>query len=669
MAEVGHLATALSLGLCVLAAGAAAIGARTGSPELVAAGRRAMLAAFGAASIAMAVLVVALYRHEFALTYVWRNSSRTTPAGYLLTAAWGGQEGSLLFWGWLSLGFAAAALVGRWRADEALMPWFTVACALVCGFFLGLVTWVASPFAQLAVIPADGNGLNPLLQHPGMAFHPPALYLGFTGLLVPFGLAVAALASGRLDAGWIRASRRWTLLAWAMLTLGLALGARWAYDVLGWGGYWGWDPVENAALMPWIAATAFLHSVMVEERRGMFRLWNVVLVILAFALVIVGTFLTRAGLVSSVHAFARSDIGPYFLAFTAALLVASVLLVAWRLPALRDAPGGRVESALSREAAFLGNNVLFVGMLFAVFWGTLFPLFSELATGERVTVGPAYFNRLVLPLGWAAVLLMAVGPLLGWRRTDRAGLRRALVAPAASSLAIVAALAAGGVRQPVALVALATCAFALLATVGEIARGALARRRRGEAWPVAVWRLFARGRRRYGGYVVHVGVVLLATGIVGNLFTASTEARLMPGEALAVGGYEVVHRGLVEREEPDVRTQAARIEVRRAGRVLGELQPARRVFRQREDQPVTSPSVLRRAHEDVYALLGAFDPATGSATLKVTVNPMIGGVWWGLIVLVLGTLVAAWPDAAERRVLDVELGRLGGGLPARARPR
>jgi len=668
VAELGHLALALGFGLCVLAAGASALGARTASGELVAAGRRALLAATAMATLAIAVLVVSLYRHDFTLTYVWRNSSRTTPLGYLLTATWGGQEGSLLFWSWLSLAFASTALLRRWRADAALMPWFTVTCALVCGFFLGLVAWVANPFERLALLPADGNGLNPLLQHPGMAFHPPALYLGFTGLLVPFALAIAALASGRLDAGWIRASRRWTLVAWAMLTIGLALGARWAYDVLGWGGYWGWDPVENAALMPWLAATAFLHSVMVEERRGMFRLWNVVLVILAFTLVVVGTFLTRAGLVSSVHAFAQSDIGPYFLGFTTALLLGSILLVWWRLPLLRDAPGG-VETVLSREAAFLGNNVLFIGMLFAVFWGTLFPLFSELATGDRVTVGPPYFNRLVMPLGWALVALMAIGPLLGWRQTAPQSLRQALVAPAVSALGITVALLLAGVRHPVALVALATCAFALLATIGEIARGVFARRRRGEAWPLAIVRLFARSRRRYGGFVVHIGVILLAAGVVGNLFVASIEARLMPGEALDVSGYRITHRGLTMSDAPDVRSLAAELEVARGGRLLGTLAPARMVFRQREDQPVTTPAILRRAHEDVYALMGAFDVDTGAATIKVQVNPLVGGVWWGMVVLVLGTLIAAWPDGAERRVLDVELRRLGGGLPARARPR
>ncbi len=442
MAELGYGCIAAAFGAAVYAAVASAIGARRSAPGLVQSGRRALWLSAGLSTAAVAVLEISLYRHDFSIAYVWKTSSLTTPGLYLMTALWGGQEGSLLFWSWLLGVFLSIALARPWRADVGLLPWFAAVGAVIMSFFLGLVVFQANPFARLDVLPADGNGLNALLQHPGMAFHPPMLYLGFTGLAVPYAFAVAALITRRLDASWLSASRRWLLVAWLCLTIGLALGGRWAYDVLGWGGYWGWDPVENAALMPWLAATAFLHSIMAEERRGLFRTWNVALVLLTFCLSLIGTFLTRAGLVASVHAFAQSDIGDSFLAFTILVVAGSLALLLWRLPLLRSTV--RVESVVSREAAFLGNNLLFMGALFAVFWGTTFPIISEWVTGQKVTIGPAYFNRLVLPILGAAVLLMGIGPLVAWRRADPRSVGRLLARPAFLSLALVAALVAGG---------------------------------------------------------------------------------------------------------------------------------------------------------------------------------------------------------------------------------
>jgi len=459
MAEAGYFAAAVAFSAAVYASMASAWGAASGSGPLILSGRRAFLATAALATLSMAILVGLFVGHDFSVRYVWQTSSLTTPTFYLLTGVWGGQSGSLLFWSWLTASFGAAAVLRRWRADAALLPWFTAVMASTTAFYLFLVVFISHPFERLAGVPPDGNGLNPLLQHPGMAFHPPALYLGLTGMTVPFAFAIAALLSRRLDAGWILASRRWTLVGWAFLSLGLALGGRWAYDVLGWGGYWGWDPVENAALMPWIAATAFLHSVMVQERRGMFRVWNVALVILTYALTVIGTFLTRAGLVSSVHAFAQSNIGPFFLAYVASVTLGSLALLWWRLPHLKDS--ARIESIVSRETAFLANNVFLLGALFAVFWGTLFPLFSELATGERVTVGPPYFNSVVLPIFWAVILLMAVGPLVGWRRGDGRRLARDLARPLVASLAITAGLYVVGVRHWIAVVGFSAPACSL----------------------------------------------------------------------------------------------------------------------------------------------------------------------------------------------------------------
>lgn len=667
MAEIGYLGVIGALVLAAFSAVASAVGAVRGLPELIVSGRRALFGMTALVTSSSLILMYAFWTHDFSIRYVAETSSLTTPPMYLMTSLWGGQAGSLLFWSWLLAAFASLALARRWRADAALAPYFTVVCAVVTGFFLILVAFYANPFARLAVIPVDGRGLNPLLQHPGMAFHPPLLYLGLTGMTIPYAFAMAALASGRLDAGWAIASRRWTLLAWLFLSIGLTLGGRWAYDVLGWGGYWGWDPVENAALMPWLASTAFLHSVMVQERRGIFGVWNIALVILSFWLVIIGTFMTRAGLVSSVHAFARSDIGMPFVVFTFLVMVVSLGMLWWRLPALKTVE--RIESPISREAMFLGNNLLFMGALFAVFWGTVFPMIAEVVLDERVTVGPPYYQRLVMPVLWALILLMAVGPLVGWRRSDAGALGRSLFRPAISALAITLLLYALGVRRWPAVVGFGTCAFAGIVTVLEIARGVAARMRRGESGIVATARLFHLGRRRYGGYIVHLGIVLLAIGVVGNVYNLRVEATLERGEAVEIGGFALRFEGFETREEPDFQSIAARFQVERDGETIGSVAPSRQLFRLREDQPVTVPSILHRPLEDVYVLLGGFDVDGGRASIRAHVNPLVSWVWIGLIVLIIGTAVAAWPDATEERVLNAELGRLLGskrGSPAPA---
>ena len=665
LAEIGYLAQALALAFCAFAAIGSAAGAAGHRPRLALAGRRAMLAAAGLATVAMLTLMLAFVVGDFSIKFVWQTSNTTTPALYLFTGVWGGQAGSLLFWSWLMAAFTAAALLRPWRADLALLPWFTSVCAVVTGFFLFLVTFVVNPFERLTVLPLEGNGLNPLLQHPGMAFHPPSLYLGFTGMTIPYAFAMAALLSRRTDAGWIQASRRWMLIAWAFLSIGLALGGRWAYDVLGWGGYWGWDPVENAAFMPWIASTAFLHSVMIQERRGSFKVWNMAMVILTFSLVIVGTFLTRAGLVSSVHAFAESDIGGWFLGFTSLMILGSLALLWWRLPDLRS--DSRIEHPVSREGAFMANNLLFMGALFAVFWGTLFPLFSEILTEQRVSVGPPYFNKVAMPIFGLIVLLMAVGPLTGWRRGEPRRIARMMLRPGLATLFIVALLYGLGVHRIVALVGFAICIFAGLVTVLEIWRGLAARMRGGERPPTALVRLFARNRRRYGGYVVHIGIVLLGIGVLGsNLYQLELDRTLTPGESVDIGPFTLTHAGLFTQQGPDSEIVAVRLEVSRDGRPVTTLEPRKEVFRLREDQPMTIPAVYHRPAQDLYTLLGSFDGQSQSATLKLYVNPLVALVWYGLMVLVAGTLLAAWPDGAEARVLDIELKRLlaAGGVAA-----
>lgn len=662
--EVGYLAVVLALGAAVYSAATSILGAQ-GRAELIASGRRALLAVAGLTTLASLILVYSFAIHDFSLDTVWQTSSRTTPLFYLLTGIWGGQAGSLLFWCWLLSLYASAAVLIRWRADVELLPWFTAITALVAAFFLFLVAFVANPFERLAVLPADGNGLNPLLQHPGMAFHPPTLYLGFTGMTIPYAFAMAALITRRTDAGWIHASRRWLLVAWAFLSIGLALGGRWAYDVLGWGGYWGWDPVENAAFMPWLAATAFLHSVMIQERRGSFKIWNMGLIILVFCLTIIGTFLTRAGLVSSVHSFAQSPIGPFFLIFTTAVVVGSLLLLWSRLSELRS--DARIDSVVSRESAFLANNLLFMSALFAVFWGTLFPLVSEIVTDQRVAVRAPYFNRVVLPILWLVVLAMAVSPLIGWRRADPRRVGRALSRPLLISLGVVAGLWLAGVHHWIGLVGFGVAVLALIVTLAEYWRGVRARMARGKGPLMALGTLFVRNRRRYGGYTVHIGVALLAIGIVGsNVYQLEREQPLGVGDEMTIGDYRLTYDGLGVSDEPDKTVVFASLKVDYRGRPIGMLQPRRDIFRLREDQPMTIPSVMHRPIEDLYTILGTYDPGSQRVTVKVFVNPLISLVWLGMLVLVLGTFVAAWPDAAEARVLDTELKRLLGpaGVPA-----
>ena len=663
-AELGHLALVLALGLCVVAIVAAVLGARRNDPRALLVARRALLGAAFCSTAAVLILLTAFVVGDYSLEFVWQTSSSQTPLFYRVTGIWGGQAGSLLFWSWLMTVYAALALAGPWPADRALMPGFIVVTSIVSGFFLGLTSFVANPFTRIVIDGAvtrvaEGNGLNPLLQHPGMAFHPPALYLGFTGMVIPFAFGMAALAARRTDATWIRASRRWMLIAWAFLSIGLALGGRWAYDVLGWGGYWAWDPVENAAFMPWLAATAFLHSVMIQERRGSFKVWNMALNILSFALVVIGTFLTRAGLVSSVHSFAKSDIGPYFLVFTSGVLVASLALLWSRLPDLQSREP--LEQLVSRESAFLGNNLLFMGILFAVFWGTLFPLFSEILTDQRLTVGKPYFNRVTAPLFCLLLLLMAIAPSVGWRRAEPRRVFAQLAAPALTTALLTALLFAAGLRRPLAVIGIAIGTFALIATLVEIGRGVAARRRRGEAWWTAAFQLFARGRRRYGGYVVHVGIAVMAIGIVGShVYQEERDVALKVGEQVTLGGFSFTFRGVEEYQAADRQGIAGQLDASRGDQALGRLTPVKAVPNLKPDQPMTLPSVISRPLEDLYALMTAYDPASGQGTFKLYINPLIGWVWAGLLILVAGTLVAAWPDRSAERALAAELRRLLG---------
>ena len=651
MVDVGYFALCLALVASGYGAMASALGPRRGLPGLVRSGENAVLATCGLLTIAMVALWQALLTHDFQVEYVAENSNRAMPLFYLVTALWGGQNGSLLFWGWI-LSLYAAAVVALYRQRyRELMPYVTATLAFTSFFFCIVHLYAADPFQRLPFTPPDGRGLNPILQHPVMAIHPPLLYLGMVGMVVPFAFAIAALSSGKLDTTWLRASRRWMLIPWTFLGFGLLLGGKWAYVELGWGGYWAWDPVENASLMPWLVGTAFLHSIMIQERKGMLKVWNLVLAILTYGLCIFGTFMTRSGIISSVHAFAQSNIGPFFATFLVLTLIFAFGLLWLRLPLLRAE--NRLESFASRETAFLLNNWILLGMLFAVFWGTVFPLVSEAFTGEQITVGAPFFNQVNIPIGLALLLLTGAGPLFAWRRTSSASLRENFTAPVAAGLASMGLFFALGVRDPYAVLSLGLCVFVVAALGAEFHAGTRARMRStGEGYPLALYRLCVKSRRRYGGYLTHLALVLLFVGFTGKAFTKEVEFVLDQGASRSVGDYQVRFESLAFAENANYSTTSAAVGLYRDGDLLGTLLPERRYY-PAFDQGTTEVSIYSTLREDFYIILvGSAEDR--SAKFQVYINPLINFVWLGMGVLVLGALWAMWPTARDRRLARVD---------------
>ncbi|MCS7173545.1 MAG: heme lyase CcmF/NrfE family subunit [Armatimonadetes bacterium] len=643
LALVGAASLWIALASTLYAIGALTYGLRRASPAWLASGLYAALTPALFLSVALMALLMALLAHDFTLVYVARNSSLDTPLLYRLSGLWGGQAGSLLFWTWMLSVFTALAQLRHRRTDPSLVPYAVAVLAAVLTFFLVLVAVFENPFRVFEVPPPDGRGLNPLLLDPGMVVHPPLLYLGFVGFSVPYAFAMAALLTGRLDREWVVATRGWTLFAWTALSAGILAGGWWAYRVLGWGGYWGWDPVENASLVPWLVGTAYLHSALIQERAGIFAAWNTVLVILTFALAQLGTFLTRTGLVASVHTFAQSEIAPPFLVYLGGVLGASFGLTAWRWDRLRD----RVVtiSLASREGAFLFNNVLFLGFAFAVLLGTLFPVLSEAVRGAQVFVGPPYFRRVSGPIGVALLLLMGIATLLPWRRATQKTLMRFRF-PLAALLA--AGIAAGVLlRRPGVVAALAAVAFAAAATLQEFHRGTAVRMHHRAPYPVALWRFFRDQRRRVSGYLVHLAVLMMAVGIVGShAYVREREATVRPGEGFRLGRYEIAYRGLESEEGPGVQRTWAELEIREGARTMA-LRPLR-LYYPRWDQPTSRPAIRSTFREDLYVVLEAFEP-TGRATLRAWVNPMVRWIWAGGILFLVGIGINAWPDRPRRK--------------------
>jgi cytochrome c-type biogenesis protein CcmF len=642
---IGNAAVLLGLGLSGYAVASFVLAARSGDGALASSARRAVGASFVAAGIGSLALVASLLSHDFSVRYVANNNATTTPPFISAISLWAALEGSILFWTLLATGWATLALWRHRAARHATMAWVGATLASVNLFFFAVMAWPGNPFGRILPAAAEGNGPNALLQnHPFMALHPPLLYLGYTGLAVPFAFGIAALVTRRLDEEWLRVVRRWTLVPWTFLTLGIVAGAWWSYEVLGWGGYWLWDPVENAALLPWLTATAFVHSAMVAERRGSLRIWTVLLVVLTFVLTIVGTFLTRSGVVESVHAFTQSAIGPWFLAAIVVSLTAGLGLIVWRLPELSG--GGRPSRTVSRESAFLLNNVLFLVLAIVVLFGTLLPLVFAVATGETIGLGAPWFNRVNVPIAALLLLLMGVGPALPWGAASWPTLRRRFAAPVLVAVAVVVAARALGLTPWPTLLTLGLAAFVGWVLGDEVIRGARSRAEgRGEAAPIAAWRLATRNRRRYGGYAVHAGILVIAVGVaVSSGLARDATVTLAPGESATIGAYSVTHdRLVVEPLANDARVTETRAEIRYRGPQSGTLATALRDY-PNSTSAIATPAVRTSLGEDLYVTLLASDPASGAVTLHVFINPLVVWIWIGGGIVAASAVFAAWPE-------------------------
>ncbi|HWR37641.1 MAG TPA: heme lyase CcmF/NrfE family subunit [Clostridia bacterium] len=654
MPQIGSFSLLLALALSVYAFGAGTIALMRRNEILGETARRAGIAIFVAVTAASLALVLAAFRNDFSVAYILHHSNRDLPIQYKFAALWSGQEGSLLFWCWL---LAAYGLVLRLRhkVDTRLVAYASVIIAAVQIFFLLLVNFAAHPFATVSgTIPPDGNGLNPLLQYPEMVIHPPMLYLGYVGMTVPFAFALAALIMKYPGEKWIHITRRWTMVGWAFLTCGIFLGAHWAYAVLGWGGYWGWDPVENASLLPWLTGTAFLHSVMMQEKRGMMKVWNMWLIFSTFLLSIFGTFLTRSGVVSSVHAFAQSGIGPWFVVFLALTFATCVFFFVKNRSHLKSEH--KLESLVSRESSFLFNNVLLLVSCFAVLWGTLFPVLSEWVQGTKVTVGPPFFNRVNIPIAMFLLLLTGIGPLLAWRKTSMESLRRNFLIPTIVAALTAVALIIGGMKPWqdssvfFSLMGITLSVLVAATIFSEFWRGGrvIARHNNSNVFAGMI-QLTRRNTRRYGGYIVHLGVVLVIIGFAGSAFNSDREQELGFGDKMQIGSYTLVCRSYTQDDKPNYRSEWAILDVFKGGKQVDTMFPERRFYKASEQTAtiVANRSTLR---EDLYLVYTGINQDTGRPIIKAHLNPLVLWIWMGAHILLIGTIIALFPNMAASSV-------------------
>ena len=660
MTLLGELALWVALVMAAWGTTASFAGGALRNRSLIASGERAVYATLAFVIVASLGLISALLRSDFSLRYVASYTSANLPTPYKISAFWAGQSGSLLFW---TLVLAVYATVAVWlnrRRLPALAPYVAGTLSAVTLFFLLVTAFGSNPYDRLLWLPPDGRGMNPQLQNPGMAIHPPTLYFGYVATAVPFAFAVAALITRRLDAEWLGAVRRWALLSWVFLTIGILLGMWWAYVELGWGGYWAWDPVENASVLPWLTGTAFLHSIMVQEKRGMLRKWNVTLVMVTFLLAVFGTFITRSGIISSVHSFAQSTVGYWFAGFLVLGMGVSTYLVTTRLRDLEAT--ARLESMVSREATFLFNNVLLVGIAFSVLWGTLFPILSEAVRGTRIMVGAPYFTRINVPLGLGLLALTGIGPLIAWRRASVSNLRRQFAAPVISGVTAGVLLFALGMRDPYALVAYTLAAFVMGTIVQEFAKGTRARRAlHGEGHAAALARLVARNRRRYGGYIVHVGIVVLFAAFAGLAFKKEYDVSLTPGEPFTATdpfgrAWTFSSNGVSRYQQLNRHVTAVALQATREGSDPALITSEQRQHVNSRGAPTfeatTEVGILETWRQDVYIVLVGV--AGGErAAMRITFNPLVRWVWLGGAIMAIGGLIVMWPQARPRRAESV----------------
>ena len=655
MNTIGYFSLISAMVVSVYAIAMSVYGKLTNKKAIIASGERAAFSVGGFLFVASAALMYAFISHDFSLEYVYSYSDRTLPLIYLISGFWAGNQGSLLMWVVFIGIFLAIVIRQNQHKNRDLMPWITAILSAYIFFFTNLLLFMANPFEKMPFLPLDGRGLNPMLENPGMYLHPPTTYLGYVGFAIPFAFAMAALIGGRLSDIWIRTTRRWTLFAWFFLTLGNLVGAWWAYYTLGWGGFWAWDPVENASFIPWLVGTAYLHSVMIQEKKGMLKIWNMSLIILTFSMTILGTLITRSGIVNSVHTFSQSGMGPFLFVLLMSTLIFGFGLLIYRLPQLKSE--NEIDSIVSRESAFLFNNLILLGIAFTALWGTIFPFISEAVRGVKVTVGTPFFDQVAAPLGIALLFLIGFCPLIAWRRTSVENLQRNFLYPLIVSFIGGAILVALGVRESIAALLVIVLIIFVNATIFiEFWRGTAARHRMaGEGYLTAFTNLIWKNKRRYGGYIIHIGVAMLFLALVGGPFKLTTEKTLKTGQSLTIGNYKIVFEEMSEYDQEKKTTITATMGVfdKQTNKRLGTVTPRKEFYApqpgEEEGQPWTRVAVRSSIKEDLYFIFSPDETGKEIAGFKIFVNPLMRWMWIAGFVMAFGTIIVIWPDEGEKR--------------------
>ena len=646
MENIGALALLIAFCLAIYSVIGSLVGAIKKRPFLITSAERAVYAVWMLVTVASGILVYAIMTGDFRFAYVAAHSNRTMPAIYKFTAWWGGQEGSLLLWAWLLSCYSVVVAFSNRKRHRVIMPYVNATMMVTLGFFILLIAFVVSPFQVLAqgkgiVAVPDGNGLNPLLQYWTMVIHPPMLYLGYIGFTVPFAFALGSLVMKQPGDAWIHTTRRWAIVTWFFQTTGITLGAGWAYAVLGWGGYWGWDPVENASFLPWLTSTAFLHSVMMQEKKGMMKVWNIVLVSATFFLSIFGTMLTRSGIVTSVHAFAQSPIGKYFGTFLVLFIALVVYLILDRLDYLKSE--SHLESVVSRESSFLFNNLILLASCFAILWGTLFPVISEAVMGEKISVDAPFFNRINIPIGLFLIFLTGVGPLIAWRRSSTESLKRSFMWPAMGGAVTIVTLFALGIRHGYALISFGLCMFVTVTIAVEFFKGSsLIKTKDGIGFIPAMIELTHRNTRRYGGYVIHMGIVAMFIGFTGAAFNKDATVEVNMGDAFHIGRYELKVRDIRVSENEDYLAQHAVVDVFAGGQQIGTMEPEKRLYRTSK-QPTSEVAIRRRLNEDLYLNFAGTSGEGSKPVIQAYVFPLVSWIWIGFWITAFGTGICLVP--------------------------